>query len=340
VHDLLESGLRAEPPTLGALTADCRCFAAELERLGNRPLEELTADDARAQPGFDDAVANLVARRGLQRIREPVAAIEEIALCAETSEVPALVYRPRAVGPLPVVLFLHGGGWVLDDPASYDPVVRRLANATPCLVVYVRYRLAPEHPFPAALEDTCTALRWAHERAGEIGGDPARVAFVGLSAGGNLAASACLRARDEGWPLPSFQALVYPITDRRYDRPSYASCEGAPGLSSGMMRWFWDQYVGPRDRDDPLARPLLAEDLRGLPPTQVITAEVDPLHDEGREFAARLRDAGVDVVDDEVLGVMHGFFALVELLPEGAIACASVARRLRERFVTSVAMSR
>ncbi len=246
---------------------------------------------------------------------------------------PAIVYRPEVSAALPIVVFLHGGGWVLDDHQSYDPVIRRIASGVPCAGIYVRYRLAPENPFPAAVDDAFAALQWAQSRGAEIGGDPGRVALAGQSAGGNLAAAVSLRARDEGIRLPASQLLVYPIADREAGRASYADHEDAVGLSSRMMRWFWDKYVPePEQRDAPLVSPLRAGDLSALEPTHVITAEVDPLRDEGREFARRLIEAGVDVRDEYFEGVMHGFFALVGVLPEADAACASAIARLREGF--------
>jgi acetyl esterase len=315
------------------LTERAQAVLDELERLGTRPVDELTPEAARRQPGLGAAVERLLGRQERERAVEPMGAVDPIVLEHDGTSVPAVVYRPDVSAAVPIVVFLHGGGWVLDDHQSYDPVIRRIASGVPCAGVYVRYRLAPENPFPAAVDDAFTALQWAQSRGAEIGGDPGRVALAGQSAGGNLAAAVSLRARDEGIRLPASQLLVYPIADREAGRASYAEHEDAVGLSSRMMRWFWDKYVPePQQRDAPLVSPLRAGDLSALEPTHVITAEVDPLRDEGREFARRLIEAGVDVRDEYFEGVMHGFFALVGVLPEADAACASAIARLREGF--------
>jgi acetyl esterase/lipase/tetratricopeptide (TPR) repeat protein len=302
----------------------------ELERLGGRPVEELTPVEARAQPGLGIAVEGLLHRRGQQRPSRWLADVSTRVLRSGDNEVEGVVYRPAAPAPVPLVLFLHGGGWVLDDQPSYEPSVRRLAYDTPATVIYVRYRLAPENTFPAALDDVLAALAWAHEHAADVGADSRRIGIMGQSAGGNLSMAACLHARESGLPIPSSQVLVYPVCDHRFDTPSYGQYERAPGLSSSSMRWFWAQYIGAdQDGSDPLASPLRAANLSGLPPTHVITAEVDPLRDEGRELARRLREAGVDVVDDRYDAVMHGFFALVDVLPEADAACDASVAHLR-----------
>ena len=213
-----------------------------------------------------------------------------------TDGVPVRVYAPRGQGPFPVVMMFHGGGWVLGDLATADCQSRLVCNGTDALVVSVDYRLAPEHRFPVAADDCYRATEWAASNAGAYGGDPDRLALVGDSAGGNLAAVVAQMARDRGGPDLVFQLLIYPAVDARMN---YASCrDNAEGylLTTEAMRWFWNHYApNERDRLHPYASPLLAADLGNLPPALVLTAEFDPLRDEGEAYADALAAAGVTV---------------------------------------------
>lgn len=227
------------------------------------------------------------------------------------------VYVPDtpAAGPRPLVVYYHGGGWVVCDLDTHDAVCRRLALGSDAMVVSVDYRLAPEHRFPAAPDDCAAATRWAFANAASIGADPTRVILAGDSAGGNLAAAVALRLRDEDGPRAVGQLLIYPVTDHHTAGfPSYVECAEGYGLTRTVMAWFWDHYLGgPLDaaaaaRLSPQAVPLRAPDLRGLPPALVLTAEYDVLCDEGEAFAARLREAGVPVEAERCAGMHHGFF--------------------------------
>jgi acetyl esterase len=213
-------------------------------------------------------------------------------------------------------VFLHGGGWVLCSLDTHDQTCRALTRDAGTITVSVDYRLAPDGRFPAAAEDAYAATTWAAEHAGELGGDPRRLAVAGDSAGGNLAAAAALMARDRGGPALAFQLLVYPVLDHRRVTPSHR--ENAEGffLTGVHMRWYWEQYLGPDgDGAHPYASPGLAGDLAGLPPAHIVTAECDPLRDEGEDYARRLRDAGVPVEVVRYDGMFHGFFGMAELLP-------------------------
>jgi len=261
---------------------------------------------------------------------EPVHHVEDREVPGPAGAIPARLYRPAADGPLPLLVYFHGGGWVLGGLASHDSVCRSLANGAGCAVLAIDYRLAPEHRFPAAVDDCYAATEWAAANAATLGADPKRVAVGGDSAGGNLTAVVAQLARDRGAPSLRFQLLVYPATDAGYDTPSYH--ENATGylLELDGMRWFYDHYLGgASDRSDPRASPLRTRDLRGLPPALVITAEFDPLRDEGERYAVRLREAGVPVTLHRYDGMIHGFFAMGSVLDQGKLSVAEAAAALR-----------
>ncbi len=235
------------------------------------------------------------------------------------------VYTPEGEGPFPLLVYFHGGGWVLGNLDTHDPLCRALANESGCVVVSVDYRLAPEHRFPAAVEDCYAAAGWVAANAALLKGDPKRVAIGGDSAGGNLAAAVALKAQDQGGPALAYQLLLYPITNYSFDTVSYR--ENARGylLSREDMVWYWDHYLGPEGEGlDPYASPLRAEDLRGLPPALVITAEYDPLRDEGEAFAARLAAAGVPVTATRYDGLVHGFLRFARAMGQGRRALEQI----------------
>jgi acetyl esterase len=241
------------------------------------------------------------------------------------------VYRAaRATAEPPAIVFYHGGGWVVGDLDTHDGTCRMLARETGAVVMAVDYRLAPEHPFPAATHDALTAFRWAVANPRELAIAPGRVAVMGDSAGGNLAAVVSLMARDDGGPTPIAQGLVYPATDLRADSVSHRLFAEGFFLSGEDIRWFLDQYLPDRSlRTDPHVSPLLAEDLSGLPPAHVWTAGFDPLRDEGRAYAERLAASGVPAryrcLDDQV----HGFLGM-GVLPDGLDLAAGLCREMGE----------
>jgi acetyl esterase len=247
------------------------------------------------------------------------------------TELPVRIYRPPAGdGEQPgVAVFLHGGGWVIGDLDTHDAVCRDLASQSGALVVAVHYRRAPEHPFPAAADDAFAALGWVHEHAAELGGDPSRLAIVGDSAGGNLAAVTSVRARDEGGPALRLQLLAYPVTDSEMESASYKENADGYFLTADTMAWFWDQYLGDRDRTDPRASVLQTPDLAGVAPTVVLTAEFDPLRDEGEEYAQRLADAGVPTERRRYDGQIHGFLSFSAMVPASAEILSETAATLR-----------
>jgi acetyl esterase len=253
----------------------------------------------------------------------------------KAGDIPVRIYTPRGDAPFPVVVFLHGGGWVVGDLDTHDVMCRILAHEAGSVVVAVHYRLAPEHRYPAAAEDAHTAAVWAHEHAAEWGGDPGRMAVCGDSAGGNLSAVVALMARDRGGPPLRFQVLIYPVVDAGRNSVSYNDPETSQLLTREGMDWFWSNYLScDDDATDPYCSPLAAADLKGLPPALVITAEYDPLRDEGEAYAVRLRDAGVEVTSHLYEGQVHGFAQVPGLFPAGHHAVKEVGAALKAALAT------
>jgi acetyl esterase len=281
-----------------------------LAEAGLPATEEMTVPNARA------ATAGFLALQG-----EPVevASVLDRTVPGPAGEIPVRVYTPAGEGPLPVVVYFHGGGWVIGDLEVVDQPCRQLASAAGAIVVSVDYRLAPEHRYPAAFEDSYAATVWVGAHAAEIGGDPARLAVAGDSAGGNLAAAVALAARDRGGPELAAQLLIYPVTDFNFGTVSYRDNREGYLLTKGSMQWFWAHYLGAQDLDkDPYACPLRADSLVGLPPAYVATSEYDPLRDEGEAYARRLEEAGVAVTAKRFDGLLHGFFWMLAAVPSAA----------------------
>ncbi|MCI2417615.1 alpha/beta hydrolase [Saccharopolyspora sp. K220] len=275
----------------------------------------------------------LMADGAADRPRPPVAKVADRRIPGPPGvEIPVRIYWPSVDGdPLPVVVFFHGGGWVLGDLESHDGTARALANGSGAIVIAVHYRLAPEHRYPAAAEDCYAATRWAAEHAAELGGDPTRLAVAGDSAGGNLAAVTALLAAERGGPQLTFQLLIYPVTDHDFTNESYLDSAPDCLLTKGHMVWFWDQYVPDvADRNQPYASPLRAEDLAGLPPAHVLTVGRDPLRTEGQRYAERLQEAGVPTTVQHCPGLFHGFAGGADEIPVAAEAMAEVHKVLRE----------
>ena len=306
------------------LDPECRMLMDQLEGT-MRPFNELSVAEARA------AIGAMAAASG---VPEDVANVENRTIPGPAGEIPVRVYRPESAAPLPVLVYFHGGGWVIGNIDTHDPLCRHLANAVGCVVVSVDYRLAPEHPYPAAIEDAYAATAWVAENAALIGGDPRRIAVGGDSAGGNLSAAVSLMARDKGRPSLVFQLLVYPVTDvPGTDYPSYRENGAGYFLTADMMHWFWNHYCGAKANvADPYLCPVRAKDVAKAPPAFVVTAEFDPLRDEGEAYARRLREAGVPVELKRYPGMIHGFFGMGALLAGARQATAEAAAALRSAF--------
>jgi acetyl esterase/lipase len=309
----------------------------QMQQLGARPLETLTPDQARKQPSPADAVAAVARARGLDGLPESVGDVQDRSFPGPGGAVPIRIYWPKDAAPadagLPVVLYIHGGGWVIADLDVYDASPRAIANAAGAIVVSTHYRQAPEHPFPAAHEDTFAAYRWVLANAASFGGDPRRIALVGESAGGNMAANVALRARDEGLQAPLHQVLVYPVANNDMDAPSYVENADAKPLGKAAMAWFVRHtFASPAQTADPRIALVARPDLAGLPPATILLAQIDPLRSEGEQLAQALRDAGGDVVLQRWDAVTHEFFGMGAVLPEAREAQGLAGQRLREAF--------
>ena len=290
------------------------------------PIQTLSPENARAQPTPRDAVEAVLAQQNGPHIVEPVGNVQHITFPGPGGAILARVYTPAVPGPYPVMVYFHGGGWVVYNLDTYDTSCRALCNAAGAVVISVNYRQAPEHKFPAAAEDAYAATQWAIANAAAFGGVPSRVAVVGESAGGNLAAVAALMSRDRRGAMPNYQGLVYPITNYAFNTPSYLQNANAPFLTRAAMMWFWQQYLRtPADGANPYASPLRAPSLSGLPPATVINAEDAVLWSEGEAYATRLRQAGVPTTWTRYSGVSHEFFSMSAVLLQARLAVAEVA---------------
>jgi len=262
--------------------------------------------------------------------------VEDRHIAGADGQIAARIYTPEGSPPMGVLVYFHGGGWVLGDLESHDRVCRALANGAGCVVVSIDYRLAPEHVFPAGAMDCYAATQWVAENAASFGADRSRMAVGGDSAGGNLAAAVSLMARDRGGPAINFQLLLYPVTDCALDTPSQKEfAEDGYVLSRADMEWFWKNYLDrAAEKNNPYACPLRAKNLSGLPPALVLTASHDPLRDEGERFAERLIAAGVKVTCTRYEGVTHGFVSFADALDKGKEGIRQAADALKAAFAS------
>ena len=309
-----------------------------LQSLHGKPIAELDAKEARKQPTPADAVKKLLEERGENTDPEDVGSIDNRKIAGPAGDIHIRIYKPasaREGRTLPVVLYIHGGGWVIADLDTYDSSARAVCNAAHCIVVSTEYRHGPEHRYPAAHDDTFAAYKWTLANARDLGGDPARVAVVGESAGGNMAAGVCMRARDEGVQLPVYQVLVYPVAGYDFETESYREMTNAIPLNSQMMRWFLDNYLGKASDGQLPAISLDHADLSGLPPVTIVSAELDPLRSEGEALARRFQSAGVATEQRTYNGVTHEFFGMGDVLQEAEDAVLFGAMGLLRAFGTA-----
>jgi len=299
-------------------------FLTQLAESGAKPLPELTPEEAR---GFTAM---------LRELYGPGPEVD-IAYDVELPTADGHTFTVRVLVPAgeirALVVYYHGGGWVIGNIDEYDNIARTLANALHAAVVNVDYRLAPEHRYPAAADDAWTALQWAARKRVEIAGGPVPMIVMGDSAGGNLSAVVAQKARDAGAPELAAQVLIYPVTDADLDNDTYADPANQLMLTRDAMIWFWDHYAPDQaSRAKPDASPLQAGSLAGLAPAIVLTAEHDVLRAEGEAYAEALREAGVPVVHRRFAGQMHGFFPMVNVLPGSADGIAYVTEQLSRQL--------
>lgn len=314
---------------------DQLALAKAHESLGPKAIEKLEVAEARRQPTAADAVNALLQQQG--RSTDPSSLVPGVRTTDTTVDgaagpLPATVYTPEGTGPLPVVLYFHGGGWVIADRKVYDGGARGLAKASGAIVVSVDYRQAPEHRFPAAWDDALAAYRWLTANAASLGGDPLRLALAGESAGGNLAMATAIAARDAGLPKPRHVVSVYPVAQTSLNTESYIENAIAKPLNRAMVQWFVDHLVRSEDDLKDTRLQLTEADLAGLPPVSIVNARLDPLRSDGAKLEDALNAAGVPVERREYEGVAHEFFGAAAVLDKARQAQAFAGERLRASF--------
>ncbi len=325
----------SDGPLAGWPNAQMAAVLSQLQALGPQPIHKLSAANARVQPGPGDAVKALLQKQGRSTAPEPVGSVRNTTIPGPAGDIPVRVYTPRGSGPFPVIAYSHGGGWVIAGIQAYDASCRALTNAANAMVVSIGYRMAPENKLPAAHEDVYAATQWLLNNAGSWGGDPARVAVVGESAGGNLATASCIMAARRGGKMPVHQVLVYPITNYAFDTQSYREQANAKPLNRPMMQWFFRHSLQTGAQGSSLLISPLRTDrstLAKLPPATIVLAELDPLRSEGAAYGYRLQDAGVPVRMQLYSGVTHEFFGMGVVVDKAKSAVAFAAAGLRSSF--------
>jgi len=307
------------------LDPQAQALLDQFARSGVKPLSEVSLQEAREQM----LIGSVLLGPG-----EEVHQVRDLEAPGPNGSIPIRLYRPRPHRDLPILVYLHGGGWIMGSIATHDAVCRTLCRRSDMAVASVEYRLAPEHKFPAGLEDCFAAVSWLAQQAPTLGLDAHRLALGGDSAGANLAAATPQLIRDRGGPTIAYQVLIYPVTDFDFDTRSYRENAYGFHLTRDDMIWCWRQYLA-NDLDGytPLASPLRVNDLRGFPPALVITAQYDPLRDEGEAYAARLAQAGVPVTHKCYAGMIHGFIRRPKQLDQAQIALDEIATTLKTALV-------
>ena len=313
--------------------AEMKMVLDALASLGGKPAESLPPAEARKQPTPADAVKKVLQQQGKSTAPEPVANVDNRTIPGPAGQIPVRIYRPEGNGPFPVIFYIHGGGWVFADLDTYDASARALTNAAQAVVVSTHYRQAPEHKYPAAHDDVFAAYQWTLENAESLKGDPARVAVAGESAGGNMAAVVSIRARDKKLQMPVHQLLVYPVAGTDMNTASYRENATAKPLNKAMMEWFAKHYLGENAaKRNPEINLATRRDLKGLPSTTIITADIDPLRSEGQMLGKALEGAGVNVVSRNFEGSAHEFFGMAAVVPDAKEAVAFAGNELKKAF--------
>ena len=314
-----------------AATSDMQAVLDALAALGPQPIETLTPDVARQQPSFADAYKTVLQQRGIPATTDAVTT-EDRPYGSDPLQF-VRIYRPAAAeGPLPVVVYYHGGGWVIANVDTYDATPRYLAEALNAIVISVEYRKAPEFKFPAQHRDASLAYAWTLNNAASLGGDLDRLALVGESAGGNLAVATAILARDENLPEPDHVVAIYPIANTSMDLPSRTDSANAKPLNTAALSWFAYYYQNyAENAEDPRIN-LVEADLEDLPTTTIINAQIDPLRSDGETLAAAMQAAGVDVEQRTFAGVTHEFFGLGKVVPTALEAEQYAVARIQASF--------
>ncbi|GAB3505431.1 alpha/beta hydrolase [Spirosoma knui] len=304
-------------------------------RLNPVPLYTLAPQEARAKPSFKDAVNSLLSKNGISQPQANVSKSERMIPGAGGVPIRAVVYTPVGASPMaPVIVYYHGGGWVIANPEVYEYSTLALAQNTGAIVVSVEYRKAPENKFPIAHEDAYAAYKWVKQNAASLNGNANKVAVAGESAGGNMVVTVSMMARDrKEVGLPVHILSVYPVANNDLNTPSYNKYANAMPLSKPLVQWFVDKYFNtPADGDSPLISLVDVADLSGLPPTTIIGAEIDPLQSEGKQLADKLQSLQIPVTYQLYTGVTHEFFGMYAIVPEAAQAQELAAKQLRAAF--------
>ncbi|WP_428154496.1 alpha/beta hydrolase [Brevundimonas sp.] len=312
----------------------------ELASLGGKPIETLSPAEARQQPTPTDAVKSLLRKDGKDPSGDLGVKTTDITIPGAAGPIQARIYKPHDHSEdklHPVVVYFHGGGFVIADLDVYDGGPRGVSKMADAIVVSVHYRQAPEHHFPAAHDDALAAYRWVLDNAQSFNGDPQKVAVMGESAGGNLAIGVSMMARDAGLPAPKHQVLVYPVAGVDMDNESYVENADAKPLNKPMMKWFVKHiFANEADAQDPRINIVEKANLAGLPSSTVICAEIDPLRTEGELLAEKLEQAGVDVRHKTFHGSTHEFFGMATVVPDAAAAQTFAAHELKRAFGTAI----
>jgi acetyl esterase len=327
---MASAAAQAQPAMPAKAAPDMQKVLDALASLGGKPIDTLTPEEARKQPTPADAVKKVLLQMGKSSAPEAGVTVKDMQISGPLGEFPIHVFTPEGKGPFPLMVYYHGGGFVIADTKTYEASPRALAKMAQAIIVAVDYHRAPEHKFPAAPNDAYAAYTWTLQHARDINGDPSRVAVGGESAGGNLATVVSMMARDKKAPMPVHQLLVYPVVNDDMNTPSYLANAAAKPLNKPMMAWFFKHYGG--DPKNPYALPMKAATLRGLPPATVIAAEIDPLTSEGKAYADRLKKDGVSVWYKEYKGVAHEFFGMGAVVQGAREAEHDAAQALRSAF--------
>ncbi|HEX7673181.1 MAG TPA: alpha/beta hydrolase [Bdellovibrio sp.] len=316
------------------MTSKMREIIETFEEFGTPPLESVGPQAARELPTMTDAVFGVMSRHITKKMGGPIMPVGKVdhkVIPGGDGEILLRIYSPKGIGPFPVIVYFHGGGWVIANLDTYDSSCRALTDAAGMIVVSVAYREAPEHKYPLPQEDAYAAYKWIVEHTDSINGLRSEITIAGESAGGNLATTVCLRARDDRFQLPLHQLLIYPVTDLNSKRGSHQEYANAMPLNQAMLDWFKKYYLSDVEAESalPLVSPMNAV-LAGLPPTTIINAELDPLCTDGEEYAMKLKEAGVEVEQMTYPGVTHEFFGMAALLPESREAISYAVERIKQ----------